>query len=1221
VKILKIRLKNINSIYNEWSIDFTHPEFASSSIFLITGQTGSGKSTILDAISLALYGRTPRLDKVSKNNNELMSRNTQDCFSEVIFETQKGIYRAYWGQNRARLKTSGELQPPKRELFDIKNNEILETKINRVEEKINEITGMSYDQFTRSILLAQGDFASFLKANLDERSAILEQITGTKIYSEISKYVHETRKTVREERDLLIKELDNLKILTLEEEKELELEHSICLTKENRYDEELARLNDVANKKRREGELELELRKLEVDLSELDQKIIKFEPQKLRIDRAKLAKNLYPEYKELQSIEESLKNINDNLNSKEEENESVNKKLEDSKVKLESIDISLEKIKKEKESSEPVLKEVRSLDSNIQNNIKSLKIYEGLLIEIEEKKIKSIEQNKFIQSDVARIEEEIESLKKYITQNMVLENVNDILPELKTAIEKLKDLKSRTFKVEQEIGNMYKKKEEISLEIEGNSNALNQKTKDLEQISLEINLLDKEIDKLLSNKDIDEIKSLLDRAKYDKFYLEICKSEKEKLDRVDLEIKKEAENLENLILDKENLEIERDQKELEKRLVEEFLSENKQKYDEFNLLKNFENARELLKDGEPCPVCGAVHHPYKQIEDVLIDDSVIEEYNKKTEYLEIIKDATYETNTQLALLENRIENSAFEKVRLEKIKNDLLNKIKDTEDKISYQVDIDFLETDMEKNELRIKELTDMIRKYESLRTDLDRANKERINLQESLGKLRETFNIKKQKVESILTSISNLTSDNENLREQISLQEERALSILKDYGFDKSCLKELDNVYLDLKTKSEDFHKKKNSVGKLQVEKDSKVESLNKGMQDIQQIHEEIEKYKTQFDEVNTIIENLKSERFQIFKDNDPDKYENKIRLEIDKLEKELEAEKHIFNNLEKESYSLKNKIEDIRQKKLEAEDSLKIKKYKFESLLRENNFVTIENFEESLLSDEEVDSLSAKFNNLVRERELISLQIGEKRKELEEVKSYLVEKNITLDQITNEIDVLKSQLKGVRENIGSIKQKLSANNEIKESHKGLAREIKLKERNLDKYNTLCDLIGSSDGKKFRSFAQGLTFDILIKHANRHLKKITDRYILTRDKKEKLCFSVIDNYQAGEIRSTKNLSGGESFIVSLALALGLSSMSSKNVRVDSLFLDEGFGTLDEETLETALDAISNLKQENKTIGIISHLTYIQERIRTHIRLTQKPGGKSIIVGPGVKRC
>jgi len=95
VKILKIRLKNINSIYNEWLIDFTHPDFTSSSIFLITGQTGSGKSTILDAISLALYGRTPRLNKISTNNNELMSRNTEECFSEVTFETQKGVYRVY----------------------------------------------------------------------------------------------------------------------------------------------------------------------------------------------------------------------------------------------------------------------------------------------------------------------------------------------------------------------------------------------------------------------------------------------------------------------------------------------------------------------------------------------------------------------------------------------------------------------------------------------------------------------------------------------------------------------------------------------------------------------------------------------------------------------------------------------------------------------------------------------------------------------------------------------------------------------------------------------------------------------------------------------------------------------------------------------------------------------------------------------------------------------
>src|SRR5690606_26579641 len=139
-----------------------------------------------------------------------------------------------------------------------------------------------------------------------------------------------------------------------------------------------------------------------------------------------------------------------------------------------------------------------------------------------------------------------------------------------------------------------------------------------------------------------------------------------------------------------------------------------------------------------------------------------------------------------------------------------------------------------------------------------------------------------------------------------------------------------------------------------------------------------------------------------------------------------------------------------------------------------------------------------------------------------------------------------------------------------------------------------LHDLIGSADGKKYRNFAQGLTFEHMVSHANRQLRKMTDRYLLIPDEEHPLELNVIDNYQAGEIRSTKNLSGGESFIVSLTLALGLSKMASRKVRVDSLFLDEGFGTLDEETLETALDNLAGLQQDGKLIGIISHVSVLK---------------------------
>ena len=130
----------------------------------------------------------------------------------------------------------------------------------------------------------------------------------------------------------------------------------------------------------------------------------------------------------------------------------------------------------------------------------------------------------------------------------------------------------------------------------------------------------------------------------------------------------------------------------------------------------------------------------------------------------------------------------------------------------------------------------------------------------------------------------------------------------------------------------------------------------------------------------------------------------------------------------------------------------------------------------------------------------------------------------------------------------------------------------------------------------------------------------MTDRYQLIRDESQPLELNVVDHYQAGQIRSTKNLSGGESFIVSLTLALGLSKMASKKVRVDSLFLDEGFGTLDEEALETALETLSGLQQDGKLIGIISHVPALKERISTQIKISPVSGGRSAVSGPGCKR-
>lgn len=198
MKILRLQFKNLNSLYGEWEIDFTNKTFQNDSLFLLSGPTGAGKSTILDAICLALYGQTPRLGKITQSSNEIISKHTADCYALLHFETKGIQYYARFEQRRAKNKVDGKLQDVERSIAKDTPSNIICRKKTDINEEIIKITGMDFPRFTRSILLAQGAFDSFLKARDEEKSMLLEQITGTEIYSEISKAVFERAKQEKE---------------------------------------------------------------------------------------------------------------------------------------------------------------------------------------------------------------------------------------------------------------------------------------------------------------------------------------------------------------------------------------------------------------------------------------------------------------------------------------------------------------------------------------------------------------------------------------------------------------------------------------------------------------------------------------------------------------------------------------------------------------------------------------------------------------------------------------------------------------------------------------------------------------------------------------------------------------------------------------------------------------------------------------------------------------
>ncbi|MCF0253894.1 MAG: chromosome segregation protein SMC, partial [Duodenibacillus sp.] len=184
------------------------------------------------------------------------------------------------------------------------------------------------------------------------------------------------------------------------------------------------------------------------------------------------------------------------------------------------------------------------------------------------------------------------------------------------------------------------------------------------------------------------------------------------------------------------------------------------------------------------------------------------------------------------------------------------------------------------------------------------------------------------------------------------------------------------------------------------------------------------------------------------------------------------------------------------------------------------------------------------------------------------------------------------------------------------------IQREINALRPDCEAWQTLKRLIGSHDGKLYQRFAQGITFEELVRLANRSLAKLCPRYRLKRDLDKPLSLNVVDREQAGAERTCKNLSGGESFLVSLALALGLASLASKNVKIDTLFLDEGFGTLDQETLDQALRTLAQLASEgDKLVGVISHVEKVKEAIPAAITVEVLAGGASRVTGPGVSRA
>ena len=406
---------------------------------------------------------------------------------------------------------------------------------------------------------------------------------------------------------------------------------------------------------------------------------------------------------------------------------------------------------------------------------------------------------------------------------------------------------------------------------------------------------------------------------------------------------------------------------------------------------------------------------------------------------------------------------------------------------------------------------------------------------------------------------------------------------------------------------------KKKADIEKQVADLDSEIKRLDAVIEtqstSLAEKRERLETLKTEFAAGN-------DERKALYDDRNPDEEERGLNKAVFDAEVAERQARDQHNQLQQRWHTAKAHVESLRKRIDQREPELGRMETDFSEALTPVGFSDEEQFLGARLTSERRGELAVKANELdERQTDLKARQKDRETRLATEMARKVTDKS--LEELEPQFKEYEESLRELRDIIAGLKHKLSENTAAKERIKEKQAAIEAQGKECRRWENLHELIGSADGKKYRNFAQGLTFEMMIGHANRQLQKMTDRYLLVRHDAQPLELNVVDNYQAGEIRPTKNLSGGESFIVSLSLALGLSHMASKNVRVDSLFLDEGFGTLDDEALDTALETLSGLQQDGKLIGVISHVPALKERISTQIQVTPQTGGRSQISGPG----
>ena len=1225
MRILSLSFRNLNSLAGDWSIDFRAPEYEASGIFAITGPTGAGKSTILDAICLALYGSTPRLPNISKNVNDIMTRGTGDCYADVTFRTTKGEFRCRWSQRKARGKADGNLQQPKHELFDAEGTPLAD-KMQDVARMVEELTGMDFGRFTQSTLLAQGRFATFLLAEGRDRAPLLEQMTGTAIYSQISEHIFQRNKEEQARLESLDAELAHCSVLSEEEELALKGECSNLSLAIAGTGEKEKELNAGLHLLQLCSALEQERKALLEGQALLERELQHFANDSKRLDTARRALLFSAECSALLTQQKEQERDNAEANALNAALIPLGEEVQKEESLHHLVTSRIDKERKAHIDLLETLKGVRALDLQIKE-----RQAEKAQREVTEREAVRHEAaiGASLAKHVALLEKDRISLKE---TNAWLEGraMDAELPQHLSALhisstqlyQQKKRIDARKLALEEKRRDLELKA--LSCEKQGALHA----TFSVENKKLEdaVTALEAERLNILAGKspadwrkDQDCLNALEARLGRMLDFNRSRHALRVRCAELDSQLKELSHGIENetalLRSDEARL---NDVQALRQELAESLAL--------LERIRSYKEARLLLEDGTPCPLCGALHHPYAE-GNLPAPDEKREQLQSCEQNIRILNDQLGKRRASLASLERDKEHNTSllqeKNAEAEDLATRLVREAEALPPEISLAVagDEKLLENALEAHRQHCHE------KLSEVAAVLVQAE-ERM---ERLHALRERLELARKNAELALRGLRDVEQEKTALEAEVrGLEHELEAEVtlfesafdnlrveLTALGYVAHKVEEIPGVLQRLEARLEAFLKKQAAAEALatscrELEKLCLVEE-----QERNDAGKRLVELRDNLAKLTVALESLQKERHERFGNRDADLAEQEGMTRLHLLEAELRECVARLDSARKKRDNNATRFSMLQKRLAERAVSLAANELALNAELTKAGFNGLQHCLESCLSDKEREALEERDRALKERKTGLQARLDDNERRRSEI-TELPDSNE--EKLKEALEELKARQAAMQEELGAKREKLENNASRKKTALKVFEDRQKQEAVCRRWADLNKLIGSADGQKFRNYAQELTFRSLIRHANRQLASMTDRYLLVQSPDEALSLSVIDHYQADAVRTSRNLSGGESFLVSLSLALGLARMASLSVSVDSVFLDEGFGTLDEDSLNMALDMLSNLRQQGKVIGIISHVQAIRERIGTRIQVESGGNGRSILLGPGIKK-